>query len=59
LSGFGFVKRDGGDHTFYRHPDHPQLALAAPRTRRLRPYLVADAVHLVGQLLAEEAQEHE
>lgn len=57
LTGFGFVKRDSGAHTFYRHPAHPQLALAVPRKRRLRPYLVADAVRLVGQVLALEAQE--
>jgi predicted RNA binding protein YcfA (HicA-like mRNA interferase family) len=57
LTGFGFVERDSGAHTFYRHPAHPELALAVPRTRRLRPYLVADAVRLVGQLLAAEAQE--
>jgi hypothetical protein len=57
LTGFGFDKRDSGAHTFYRHPAHSSLALAVPRTRRLRPYLVADAVRLVGQLLAVEAQE--
>jgi len=59
LLGFGFAKRDSGAHTFYRHPRHPRLALAIPRTRRLRPYLVADAVSLIGQLLATEAQESE
>jgi len=57
LTGFGFTKRDSGAHTFYRHPRHPDLAMAVPRNRRLRPYLVADAVRLVGQLLADEAQE--
>jgi len=57
LTGFGFVKRDSGAHTFYRHPARPELALAVPRTRRLRPYLVADAVRLIGRLLAAEAQE--
>lgn len=57
LAGFGFVKRDSGAHTFYRHPRHPDLALAVPRTRRLRPYLVADAVRLIGILLADESQE--
>jgi hypothetical protein len=57
LLGFGFAKRDSGAHTFYRHHAHPELALAVPRTRRLRPYLVAEAVRLVGQLLAAEAQE--
>jgi hypothetical protein len=38
LTGFGFSKRDSGAHTFYRHPRHPELALAVPRSRRLRPY---------------------
>ena len=41
-----------GAHTFYRHSEHRGLALAVPRTRRLRPYLVADAVRLVGLVLA-------
>jgi hypothetical protein len=54
LIGYGFIKRDSGAHTFYRHARHPELALAVPRTRRLRPYLVADAVRLVGRLLATE-----
>jgi hypothetical protein len=54
LVGFGFTKRDSGAHTFYRHPARPELALAVPRPRRLRPYLVADAVRLVGRLLAAE-----
>lgn len=57
LVGFGFEKRDSGAHTFYRHPEHNELALAVPRTRRLRPYLVADAVRLVGRLLAIERKE--
>ncbi len=57
LVGFGFDKRDSGAHTFYRHSRYPELALAVPRTRRLRPYLVADAVRLVGRLLAADAQE--
>jgi len=70
-TGFDLVKRDSGAHTFYRHPAHPELALAVPRARRLRPYLVADAVRifggplfrvtdavrLIGRLLAAEAQE--
>ena len=58
LTGFGFSKRDSGAHTFYLHPAYPELALAVPRTRRLRPYLVADAVRLVGLLLAHHSQEH-
>ncbi len=59
LTGFGFVKRDSGGHTFYRHPTYPGLALAVPRTRRLRPYLVADAVQIIGRLLALQAEEPE
>ena len=59
LIGFGVARRDSGAHTFYRHPMYPRLALAMSRTRRLRPYLVADAVSLVGQPLAAEAQEPE
>jgi hypothetical protein len=57
LVGFGFEKRDNGVHTFYRHPDHPHLALAAPRARRLRPYVVADAVRLVGLVLATQRED--
>lgn len=52
LMGFGFSERDSGAHTFYRHPVHPELALAVPRSRRLRPCLVADAVRLVARVLA-------
>ncbi len=59
LTGFGFVARDSGGHTFYRHPLYPDLALAVPRSRRLRPYLVADAVRLVGRVLALEEVEPE
>ena len=59
LLGFGFAKRDRGAHTFYRHPRYSRLALALPRTRRLRPYLVADAIRLIGQLLEAESQEPE
>lgn len=59
LLGFGFSKRDSGSHTFYRHSRHPDLALAVPRSRRLRPYLIADAVRIVGRLLASEAEESE
>lgn len=57
LTGFGFSKRDSGAHTFYRHPRLPELALAVPRSRRLRPYLVTDAVRIVGRLLASPAEE--
>jgi hypothetical protein len=57
LLGFGFEMRDSGAHTFYRHPDHPRLALAVPRTRRLRPYVVADAVRMVGVALAAERED--
>jgi predicted RNA binding protein YcfA (HicA-like mRNA interferase family) len=57
LVGFGFEKRDSGAHTFYRHPSHRRLALAAPRTRRLRPYVVADAVRLVGLVLATQRED--
>ena len=53
------MQRDSGAHTFYRHPRHPELALAVPRTRRLRPYVVADAVRIVGRLLASPAEESE
>lgn len=59
LTGYGFSRRDSGAHTFYRHPMHPNLALAVPRSRRLRPYLVADAVHIVGRLLAAATEESE
>ena len=59
LTGYGFVARDSGSHTFYRHPEHPELALAVPRSRRLRPYLVVDAVRLVGRLVALEDEELE
>jgi hypothetical protein len=59
LTGFGFVKRDSGAHTFYRHASPPELALAVPRSRRLRPYVVADAVRIVGRLLATTAEESE
>ena len=56
LVGFGFQKRDSGAHTFYRHPAHPDLALAVPRSRKLRPYLVSDAVRLVGRVLASASE---
>ena len=59
LVGFGFEKRDSGGHTFYRHPAYPELALAVPRSRKLRPYLVADAVRLAGRVLATRAKESE
>jgi hypothetical protein len=57
LIGFGFERRDSGAHTFYRHPAYPDLALAVPRSRRLRPYLVTDAVRLVGRVLAAASSE--
>ena len=57
LTGFGFMKRDSGAHTFYRHPRHQGLALAVPRSCRLRPHLVADACRIVGRLLASDAEE--
>ena len=59
LVGFGFRKRDSGAHTFYRHPEHPDLALAVPRSRKVRPYVVTDAVRLVGRVLASAAEESE
>lgn len=57
LTGFGFTKRDSGAHTFYRHGRYPDLALAVPRHRQLRAYLITEAVRLVGRLLAYDSQE--
>jgi len=50
-AGFGFVRRDGGAHTVYRHPDHPSLRAVVPRHRGSKSWVVRDAVQLVDELL--------
>ncbi len=29
--GYGFARREGANHTFYQHPDHPQLTASVAR----------------------------
>lgn len=49
--GFGFDTREGGKHTLYVHPDHPDLRATVTRARDLPKGYVSYAVSLVDELL--------
>jgi predicted RNA binding protein YcfA (HicA-like mRNA interferase family) len=49
--GFGFDRKEGSNHTIYRHPDETDLRATVPRHHRLATVYARDAVANVEQLL--------
>jgi hypothetical protein len=47
---YGFVKREGGKHTVYWHPEHPRLLATVARHRSLPAGYVRTALRLIGDL---------
>jgi len=47
---YGFVRREGGKHSVYWHPDHPGLAATVARHRSLPAGYVRTALKLIGRL---------
>jgi hypothetical protein len=50
LTGFGFVRREGGKHVIYTSPDFPQLHETVSRQRDLPPGYVQTAIRDVEEL---------
>jgi hypothetical protein len=50
LLGSGFQKREGGKHTIYHHPVHPDLRISVPRHDKLREWVARDAIKLLDEL---------
>lgn len=48
--GFGFVRREGGDHTVFYHPKYPRLMATVTRARSLPIGYVQTALKLIRQL---------
>lgn len=48
--GFGFVKREGGKHVVYSHPEFPQLRATVTRARNLPHGYVQEALSLIKEL---------
>jgi hypothetical protein len=48
--GFGFRSREGGNHTFYWHPEHPDLTASVGRHGKLAPRYAFEAVDRIRQL---------
>ena len=57
--GFGFVKRDTGDHTVYYHPVHREVRATVPRGRSLKSWVARDAVSVVDRLVSLEERRHD
>ena len=49
-SSYGFTKREGGKHTVYSHPVHPQLRATVARHRSLPVGYIQTALRLVNEL---------
>lgn len=49
--GFGFDRKEGTNHTIYRHPDEPDLRATVPRHRKLASVYAREAVANVEHLL--------
>ena len=52
----GFEKREGGNHTIYRHPDFPTIRASVGRHPVLTPGYAVDAVKNIDRLLELQAQ---
>ena len=50
LEGFGFESWEGKKHIICRHKDNPDVYHVVPRHRRLRSYVVRDAVKLIDSI---------
>ncbi len=51
-TGFGFEIEDREKHRYYVHPLYPFLIGSAPKGRDITAGFVADAVRIVGKLIA-------
>lgn len=56
LESFGFECWEGARHTLCRHKDDPSVYHTVPRHRRLRAYVVRDAVKLIDRVQARASE---
>lgn len=49
--GYGFICQERSKHTFYTHPDFPQLTASVSRHNRLPKGYASDAVKIIDRLL--------
>ena len=54
--GYGFLRREGGNHTFYSHADFPQLTATVARHNELPNVYAQTALTLLDQLLKLQEQ---
>lgn len=57
--GFGFEREEGGNHTLYIHPQHPELRATVARHSELAPGYAQHAVKTVRRLQEIERQEED
>lgn len=55
--GFGFRCREGGNHSFYQHPDYPQLLATVARHNELPKAYAETAIRILDQLAALQRQQ--
>lgn len=48
--GFGFVKKEGGKHCLFKHPQYPSLRATVARHRVLKIGYIQDAIERIDQL---------
>lgn len=56
--GFGFILREGSNHVVYKHAKYPHLRATVARHNSLATGYAKDAVDLIDQLKALEAEEN-
>jgi len=49
-TGFGFKFREGGNHTIYYHPDHPELMATVARHSNIVVGYIQTAIKLIVKL---------
>lgn len=54
--GYGFARREGANHTFYQHPDFPQLTASVGRHNQLANGYAQTAVLLLDSLFQLQEQ---
>lgn len=50
--GFGFTIKHGSNHDLVRHSNYPELRQTIPRHKKVKPYIVKQAVKLIDRLKA-------
>lgn len=56
--GFGFSVKHGANHDIVKHPDYPELRQTIPRHKKVKPYIVKQAIKLIDRLTAlQEAEQ--